>query len=129
MSDSPVISTKKAIVWGGIIGLLYPIATFILGAILNRIIPSGQWLLDGLFTPLKIIRQIVAGLDPLVLRPVINTICVTGRDDGGRVTETSFGCEIILGVIETALIAMLLGMLIGWLATIVARYGKKSATS
>ncbi len=113
--------------WGGIIGLLYPIATFIVGAILNRIFPSGIGILNGLFAPLALIRRLIEGLDPRIVHPIVKLICATGRNTDGIVVETSFGCEIIIYVIETAVIAMLLGMLIGWLATIVVKYGKKQA--
>jgi hypothetical protein len=122
------ISTKKAVIWGGVIGLAYPIGSFILGAVLNRLFPRGIGIVNGLFEPLRVIRRLIEGLHPID-HPIMQLFCATARNAQGIVTETSFGCEIIFYVIEIGLICMLLGILIGWLATIVARYGKKSAHS
>ena len=126
MTDTKTISTKMAILWGGAIGLAYPIGSFFLGAVLNRLFPAGLGVFNGLFEPLRIIGRMIEWLHPID-RPIMQLFCATARNAQGIVTETSFGCEIIFYVIEIGLICMLFGMLIGWLATIVARYGKKHA--
>lgn len=113
---------RKAILTGALIGGLYPIVALVLATIINRFItsPDTQAVVTAtFFGPLWLIRFLFAWSDPFVHDPLNRNVCAIARDASGQVTETSLGCEVMLGFAQAAFMGAVVGALIGWLIAVI----------
>jgi hypothetical protein len=120
---------KQSLLYGALIGGGYPIIAFILVALMSRFVgdtASQDAIRELIFAPLRMIHIIFGWSNPYLHDPFNQFVCAVARDSSGRITETSLGCEVMLGLAEAMIAGMLIGTAIAAIANAIVKARKNT---